>query len=197
MVADEVPDVGGHETRKVSISFSRLLHQVVEYLKLPLPAYYLADVGKNAVKVVMETDPGLGPDVYEGGQAATVRESREQAAENVVHSLRMEFSIQVEDLTAKKINRLERAEFLCQMKRIKLEAMERGVGQVPVKWPAVPDHKRRKKFVCIDYMDVLHTLSLETKVRISKVDNFNVGPGKFISWVTIYGSSVATGMEFF
>uniref|UniRef100_A0A803MNZ8 Uncharacterized protein n=1 Tax=Chenopodium quinoa TaxID=63459 RepID=A0A803MNZ8_CHEQI len=160
MAADEVPDVGGHETRKVSISFSRLLHQVVEYLKLPVPAYYLVDVGKNAVKVVMETDPGLGPTVYEGGQATTVRESREKAAENVVRSLQMEFN-------------------------------------VPKKWLTVSDHKRRKKYVCIDYMDVLHTLSSVTKVHVSKVNTFTIGPGKFVSWVTIYGSSVATGVECF
>ncbi|XP_021742924.1 uncharacterized protein LOC110709005 isoform X2 [Chenopodium quinoa] len=197
MAADEVPSVGGHETRKVSISFTHLLHQVVAYLKLPVPAYYLVDVGKNAVKIVMETDPGLGPSMYEGGPATTIRESREKAAENVVRALRMEFSIQVEDFTSRKIKRLERAEFLYQMKRIELEAIERGTGQVPVKWPAVPDHKRRKKYVCIDYMDVLHTLSFETKARISEVDTFNVGPGKFVSWVTIYGSSVATGVECF
>ncbi|XP_021737061.1 uncharacterized protein LOC110703588 [Chenopodium quinoa] len=149
------------------------------------------------MKVVMETDPGLGPSVYEGGPATTVRESCEKAAENVVRSLRMEFSIQVEDFTSKKIKRLERSEFLYQMKHIELEEMERGAGQVPVKWPTVPDHKRRKKYVCINYMDVFHALSSETKVRISEVDSFNVGPGKFVSWVTIYGSSIATGVECF
>uniref|UniRef100_A0A803MUI3 Uncharacterized protein n=1 Tax=Chenopodium quinoa TaxID=63459 RepID=A0A803MUI3_CHEQI len=166
MDADEVPGVGGHETRKVSISFSRLLQQVVEYLKLPVPTDYLVDVRKNSVKVVMETDLDLGPSVYEGGPAATVTKSREKAAENA-------------------------------MNRIELEEKERGAKQVPVKRPTVPDHKRRKKYVCIDYMDVLHTLYSETKVRISQVDTFNVGPGKFVSWVTIYGSSIATRVECF
>ncbi|XP_021725787.1 uncharacterized protein LOC110692999 isoform X4 [Chenopodium quinoa] len=187
--------VGGPGTRKVSISFSCLLQQVVEYLKIPQPAYYLVDARKNAVKLVLETDPGLGFYVYEGGPAKTVGESREIAAEKGVRSLRMEYNIQVEDLTSKKIKKLQRCEFLYQMKRIKLESMEREAGKVPVKWPDVPNHKRCKKYVCIDYMDVLRTLTVETKARVSAVNTFKLGPEKFISWLTIYAPTIATGME--
>ncbi|XP_021722599.1 uncharacterized protein LOC110690063 isoform X2 [Chenopodium quinoa] len=187
--------VAGPETRKVSISFSCLLQQVVEYLKIPQPAYYLVDTRKNAVKLVPETDPSLGFYVYEGGPAKKVGELRERAAENVFRSLRMEYNIQVGDLTSKKIKKLQRCEFLYQIKRIELESMEREAGKVPVKWPDVPNQKRCKKYVCIDYMDVLRTLIVETKARVSPVETFKLGPAKFISWLTIYAPSIATGME--
>ncbi|XP_021741140.1 uncharacterized protein LOC110707426 [Chenopodium quinoa] len=191
---DTAGSVAGPQTRKISISFSSLLKQVVEYLKLPPPAYYLVDVRKNSVKVDLETIPGV-ESVYEGGAAETVGESREKAAEDAVRSLRIEYSVQVEDLTSKEICKLERCEFLYQMKRIELESVERAGSEVPVKWPSVPNHKKRKKYVCIDYTDVLRVLALETKARVSEVETFQVKPGKFLSWVTIYAPSIATGME--
>uniref|UniRef100_A0A803NDR0 Uncharacterized protein n=1 Tax=Chenopodium quinoa TaxID=63459 RepID=A0A803NDR0_CHEQI len=98
------------------------------------------DVRKNSVKVDLETIPGV-ESVYEGGAAETVGESREKAAEDAVRSLRIEYSVQVEDLTSKEICKLERCEFLYQMKRIELESVERAGSEVPVKWPSVPNQR--------------------------------------------------------
>ncbi|KMS99787.1 hypothetical protein BVRB_1g020800 [Beta vulgaris subsp. vulgaris] len=90
------------------IPFQPLLRQINECLSFQVPVYGVLDLSKNNACVAVRTECGPVAYVYVGGEAASLDESCDKAAEKAAHDLINKYSVHVEDFTAGKKRGLDR-----------------------------------------------------------------------------------------
>lgn len=116
--------------KQIRVTFQPLLRHITECLQFPLPVYDFLDISKNNVCVAVRTESGPIAYVYIGGEASTLEESCDRDAEKAVRSLMRKYDVIVEDFTSSMNKELEICSRLYHLKRVELEAIEKGQPQV-------------------------------------------------------------------
>uniref|UniRef100_A0A803MEH6 Uncharacterized protein n=1 Tax=Chenopodium quinoa TaxID=63459 RepID=A0A803MEH6_CHEQI len=161
------------ESRKVSISYCCLLRQVMDHLQFPPPVYELVDIHKNHVKLHVETtDLGFSHTyTFDGGEGEKLEASSEKAAKDAVRH------------------------FEARQKHDALESKERLLQKPPVNWLSAFPEKAGAKDVFIDYLDVLHVLTVETCARVSTTESSELALQGYVAWLTVYCPGETVNME--
>ncbi|XP_057252420.1 uncharacterized protein LOC125499595 [Beta vulgaris subsp. vulgaris] len=167
------------------IPFQPLLKQITECLSFQVPAYGVLDSSKNNACVAVRPECGPIAYVYVGGEATTLDESCDRAAEKAVHDLISKYGVHVEDFTAGKKRMFDRCGHLYRLKRVELEGVEKGF---PSGMPLEVEHLNASSSVwhtTLDYMSVLPMVVKHTQALLTPLESICFVGVKHTSWQTI------------
>ncbi|KAL9246822.1 hypothetical protein vseg_020313 [Gypsophila vaccaria] len=111
---------------QVVVPFQLLLKQITESLHLTEPTYKFLDERKNNVYVIIKDTKKNKMFLFVGGDAGSVVDSCEKAAQKVVCDLVRKFDLIVEDISYCRKENAARCARLYKLKRVEMELSSKG-----------------------------------------------------------------------
>ncbi|XP_021726499.1 uncharacterized protein LOC110693657 isoform X2 [Chenopodium quinoa] len=172
------------QSRKIAIPFQPLLGQLVDCLNFPKPIYGFIDKDRNNACVCIRTECGKSEFVFFGGEANTVQESQERAAQKAVQKLMSQFGVQVSDFTSNRARMYQlcsklfkhKVVELCREKGIEMPTAQKNLGKKP---------SNEVIHVTIDFVSFLGAVVTRTGAEVSPLETIWVEDLGFVSWLTV------------
>ncbi|KAK9673965.1 hypothetical protein RND81_12G202100 [Saponaria officinalis] len=170
---------------QVVIPFHPLMVQITESLNFPEPVYQCLDVATNNACVAVKTECAFVSYISVGGEAGSIEESCEKAAQKVVRDLMKKYNVCVKDVTSAKRKTLRRCAALYQLKHIELDRVEKRASKIPLLEEVAANSCNALKKVTVDFMSVLRAIFRKVEIHSTPIETVEHAPNEFTSWFTV------------
>ncbi|KAL9224681.1 hypothetical protein vseg_000693 [Gypsophila vaccaria] len=171
---------------QVVVPFQPLLKQITESLHLTEPKYKFLDEQKNNMYVIIKDIEKTKTFIYVGGEAGSVVDSCEKAAQKAVCDLVRKFDVIVENISYCRKENAARCVRLYKLKRVELELSSKSKlhSTAAVEKPN-SSQKEGSQFVCMDYMMLLGVIFRKIEILSTPIETVEYAPNRYTSWITI------------
>ncbi|KAL9246172.1 hypothetical protein vseg_019741 [Gypsophila vaccaria] len=156
---------------QVVIPFQLSLKQITESLHLTESINKFLDECKNNVYVIIMNNKKYKPFLYMGGEAGSVVNSYEKAAQKAICDLVRKFDVIVEDISYCRKEIAAKCPALYKLKRVELELSSTGKlhSTIAVEKPNI-SHKEGTQFVSMDYMMLLGVVFQKNEILSTPIE---------------------------
>uniref|UniRef100_A0A803N479 Uncharacterized protein n=1 Tax=Chenopodium quinoa TaxID=63459 RepID=A0A803N479_CHEQI len=179
---------------RITIPFRPLLGQVVECLNFPEPVYGYVDKDRNNAFVRVKTECGRSEFVFFGGEANTIQESQERAAQKAILKMISHYGVRVNDFTADRARMYQLCSKLYKHKVVEL-CREKGLEMPTTQGNLGKRTTEDVVHVTMNYVDFLGAVVRKTGAEVSSLETIWAEGLGFVSWLTVSCPHNGTGME--
>uniref|UniRef100_A0A803LAA2 Uncharacterized protein n=2 Tax=Chenopodium quinoa TaxID=63459 RepID=A0A803LAA2_CHEQI len=172
------------QSSKIAIPFRPLLGQLIDCLNFPKPVYGFIDRDRNNACVRIRTECGKSEFVFFGGEANTVEESQERAAQKAVQKLMNQFGVRVNDFTSDRARMYQLCSKLFKHKVVEL-CSEKGIVMPGAQKVLGKKPSGDVVHVTIDFVGFLGAVVTRTGAEVSPLETIWVENLGFVSWLTV------------